>query len=83
MQSPPRSPFPVLLNRVHMNVQVPSSPINPETDRHITSQVDHYLETTYRGLITQQIDSLCKPEFAPTNSLLINYIRHIYTKYAL
>jgi hypothetical protein len=41
------------------------------------------LQHTYEGLISKKIESLCKPEFAPTNHLLINYIRHIYAKYAL
>lgn len=83
LQTPPRNHFPVTMNRTSDLSQPQHSHLDPQFDKNITGQVDHYLETTYRGLITNKIDSLCKPEFAPTNSLLINYIRHIYSKYAL
>jgi|JI6StandDraft_1071083.scaffolds.fasta_scaffold47816_6 hypothetical protein len=83
LSTPPRNPFPVRINRSASGQQPPPVPRIEEVKEAITVQVDQYLEHTYHGLITRKIDSLCKPEFAPTNSLLINYIRHIYAKYAL
>lgn len=83
LSTPPRNPFPVRINRSASGQQAVTPVRVEDTKEGITVQVDQYLENTYRGLITNKIDSLCKPEFAPTNSLLINYIRHIYAKYSL
>lgn len=83
MSTPPRNPFPVKINRSVSGQHVQPQVHAEELREAITIQVDQYLEHTYHGLITKKIDSLCKPEFAPTNSLLINYIRHIYAKYSL
>ncbi len=83
MNTPPRNPFPVRINRASSMAHSQIYAFEPKLDPNVPKQVDHYLESTYTGLINKKIQTLTAPELAPTNSLLINYIRHIYSKYSL
>lgn len=61
MQTPPRTQQKIKILRTHNNSAFEAYYGGElQSDKQITGQVDHYLQTTYQGLASNKIDSLCK-----------------------